>query len=353
MGTRSKSLPLLEEVPRVNQIANKQLAHLIQSTFLRNLKRCLVSLLIPLVISGLLVIQPESTYAASGGRIGGGSFRAPSMPRTGGYGGGYRGGYGGGYRGGYGGGYRRGYGGGIGFPFLIPIFGFGGGGLFGFLILMSIAGVLVNALRGAAPTLNASTPNYLNQKPEGPVNILQVQMGLLASAKEIQTDLRQLASNANTSSMEGLKEVLQQTTLALLRQPELWVYGNIEKGEVPFQAAETTFNRLSMTERSKLKSELTTNFSGKKTTLAKSETLVGEADQTNEYIVITLLMASRGRLNLGKSTSTEQLKNDLRVFGSISSNDLIALEVIWQPEGKGEVLTREELVTSYPNLQYL
>ena len=73
--------------------------------------------------------------------MGGGSFRAPSMPRSGGRsygGGGYRGG-------GYCGGYR---GGGMGFPFLIPIFGFGGGGLFGLLILMAVAGVLVNAVRG-------------------------------------------------------------------------------------------------------------------------------------------------------------------------------------------------------------
>jgi len=65
--------------------------------------------------------------AASGGRIGGGSFQAPSSPRSQNYGG-----YGGNNFRGYGSGYR---GGGIGFPFLLPIFGFGGGGIFGFLIL--------------------------------------------------------------------------------------------------------------------------------------------------------------------------------------------------------------------------
>ena len=86
-----------------------------------------MSLIIPLfLIGGLFFTSPEPSHAASGGRIGGGSFRAPSMPRTRGYGGSYRGGYGGGY-----GGYR---GGGIGFPFLMPIFGFGGGGIFGWCV---------------------------------------------------------------------------------------------------------------------------------------------------------------------------------------------------------------------------
>ena len=98
----------------------------------------------PVLVVGLLVLNPQPSEAARGGRIGGGSFRAPSMPRGGGYGRSYGGG-------GYGGGYGRGYGrgGGMGFPFIIPIFGFGGGGLFGFLVLAAIVGVLVNAVRNS------------------------------------------------------------------------------------------------------------------------------------------------------------------------------------------------------------
>ena len=72
-----------------------------------------------------IVVVPQPSNAASGGRIGGGNFRAPTVPRSGSYRGGY-GGYGG-YRGG-----------GIGFPFILPFFGFGGGGLFGFLILKEV-----------------------------------------------------------------------------------------------------------------------------------------------------------------------------------------------------------------------
>ena len=100
----------------------------------------------PLFVVGLLLISPQPSEAARGGRIGGGSFRAPSMPRSGGYSRSYGGG-----------GYNRGMGGGMGFPFIIPIFGFGGGGLFGFLVLAAIVGVLVNAMRngggGGAPAI--------------------------------------------------------------------------------------------------------------------------------------------------------------------------------------------------------
>ena len=122
--------------------------------------------MVPVVMIGLLVFHPLPSDAARGGRIGGGSFRAPTMPRTGGYRGG----------GGMGGGYSRGYGGGIGFPFILPFFGFGGGGLLGFMVLMAFVGVIVNAFRGAGtgagrPAMGGyESPREI---PMGPVSLLQ------------------------------------------------------------------------------------------------------------------------------------------------------------------------------------
>ena len=110
-----------------------------------------------------------------------------------------------------GGGYR---GGGIGFPFIVPIFGFGGGGLFGFLILMAVAGVVVNALRGGGPAMAGSGSDLAYMpRPDGPVSIAQIQVGLLASARDLQDDLRRLAGTSDTSSSSGLQRVLQETSL--------------------------------------------------------------------------------------------------------------------------------------------
>ena len=66
-----------------------------------------------------------------------------------------------------------------------------------------------------------------------------------------------------------------------------------------------------------------------------------------------MLVAARNNLNLNDDNNSEQLRENLQILGSISSADLIALEVIWQPEGQGDVLSSEELVTAYPNLKHL
>ena len=302
----------------------------------------------------LLVAWPEPSWAASGGRIGGGSFRSsPSMGRSYGGGGGYRGGgYGGGYRGGYGGG-------GIGFPFLIPMFGFGGGGLFGFLVLMAVVGLLVNAVRGGgggqgggqALARGRGGDLAYGGRTDGPVTIAQVQVGLLASARDLQTDLRRLASSADTSQAAGLQKALQETTLALLRHPDLWVYANSEVGQVPFTSAESTFNRLSMTERSKLDREITSNVAGQR--LNAGDGVSGDSDASSDFIAITLLVASRNKLALKGSDTAEKLRQSLQQLGAVGVDDLIALEVIWQPEGVGEVLSTDALITAYPDLQHL
>ena len=315
------------------------------------MRRCLSWLALPALLLTLLLVHPESSAAASGGRIGGGSFRsAPSMPRS--YGGSYGGGYRGGMQRGYGGG---GFGGGLGFPFILPFF-FGGGGLFGFLVLMAVVGLLVNALRGGGgggQALPAGLRGGDLDRPQadGPVAIAQLQVGLLASARDLQRDLRQLAGQADTGSSAGLQRVLQESTLALLRHPDLWVYANAEVGQVPFTAAESTFNRLSMTERSKLRSELTTNVAGRVGEAA--EGAVGDSDATSDYIAVTLLVASRGRVPLKPVSGSEELREALRILGSVPSDQLLALEVIWQPEGAGEVLSADELITAYPDLKHL
>ena len=316
------------------------------------LRRWASLLVVPVLALTLLLAHPSPSWAASGGRIGGGSFRsAPSMPRSYG-GGGYRGGYGGGFNGGYRGGYG---GGGIGFPFLIPLFGFGGGGLFGFLVLMAVVGLLLNAFKGGggqAGPLPAGRGSELGSgRPDGPVKISQLQVGLLASARDLQRDLRRLAGSADTGRAAGLQALLQETTLAMLRHPDLWVYANAEVGQVPFASAESTFNRLSMGERSKLQREVTSNVSGQR--FNDASVVSGESDASSDFIAITLLVASRNRLNIKGAGSADQLRDALQQLGAVGADDLIAIEVIWQPEGAGEVLSTEELLTAYPQLQHL
>lgn len=318
--------------------------------------RCL-RLGVALVMATALIFGPmQSAEAASsmgGGRMGGGSFRAPartySAPRSTYSRGGYNRGYGGG---------------GIGMPFIFPFFGgFGmGGGLVTLLMVIVVANFLMQALQTTQENraeAAATNPN---------VSVAKLQVGLLAEAKQLKTELNQLAIKANTSTNAGLANVLQETTLALLRHPEYWAYAGDSVEQTKLVAAENQFNRLALQERSKFTRETLSNVGGQLKQLDASSIpssgaisvaqpsgalAATPAINIGEYIVVTLLVAAQGNLTLPKITNTTDLRQALQQLGGVGSDRLMALEVLWTPQAEADVLTGDEMVAEYPDLKLI
>ncbi len=287
---------------------------------------------------------------AGGGRMGGGSFRAParsyspprsySAPRTyapGGYG--------------YGGG------GGIGFPFIFPFLGLGGGfgGLFSILIVIGVANFLVQSFRNARGESDGS----LGMVENPTISVARVQVGLLADARELQADLNKLALKADTGSTAGLANVLQETTLALLRHPEYWAYAGSSLKQTKLAAAETEFNRLVLTERSKFSRETLSNVgsqikqaAGSALTPAQKSGDLATQDP-GEYLVVTLLVGTSGALNLPDIKTSGNLRTALQQLGGVAGDRLLALEVLWTPQAEGDVLTSEDLLVEYSSLRLI
>ena len=308
----------------------------------------------PLLVAGLVLTlalgHADGALAArSGGRIGGGSFRMPSRTyappsRT------------------YappGGGYYP-YGGGIGFPFLIPFFGIGGGfgGLFTLLIFIAIANFLIQSFR----RIGGSETAELNYTSNPTVSVAKLQVGLLANARSLQAELNKIAETADTNSPQGRAEVLQETTLALLRHPEYWVYAGADNQQARLEAAEAAFNRYSLAERSKFTAETLSNVNNllrqaeAKAALPAGETS-GELAQLNaetgEYIVVTLLAATLSKLQLPKINSSDDLRQALRQFGAIPSEQLLAIEVLWTPQAEGDTLSSDDMIAEYADLKLI
>lgn len=306
-----------------------------------NKKSVFKSLLALVLVFTLAFSHADSALAArTGGRIGGGSFNIPSRsyssPRS--------------YSpGGYGGSYYP-VGGGFGFPFLIPLFWGGGfGGVFSILIFIALANFIVQSFRSSSEL--SQELEYTNPT----VSVAKVQVGLLAQARYLQAELDELARRADTGSPEGRAFVLQEASLALLRHPEYWVYAAAEAYQAHLQAAEAKFNQLSLAERSKFAEETLFNVNNQIRQTDVKVSLPGDeqvlAEKANEYIVVTLLVAMQGKMELPEINNTEDLRQALRQIGSISSERLLAVEVLWSPQAPGDTLTTDDMLAEYPNLK--
>jgi uncharacterized membrane protein len=293
--------------------------------------------------------------ARSGGRIGGGSFRAPSRTyappsRT------------------YappGGGYYAPYpGGGFGFPFIFPFFGIGGGfgGLFTILIFLAIANFLVQSFRRA----RTDEVDEVEYSSNPPVTVTRLQVGLLANARSLQSELDRIAETADTNSPEGRAEVLQETSLALLRHPEFWVYAGGASQQARLASAEAQFNRLALAERSKFTEETLSNVNNQLKAASPKGTLPaaeqgGQLDNPTrlitegpgEYVIVTLLAATLGNIQLPTINSADDLRQALRQIGGIPSDRLLAIEVLWTPQADGDTLTSDDLLAEYADLRHV
>lgn len=322
----------------------------------RSIYKAFSRLLVAISLVGVLVFSnaDAALAARTGGRISGGSFRRSVPSRS------YRSSPSRSYSGGYSrGGYARGgYRGGFGFPFLIPFFGFGGGGLFSILILIAVANFLVSSFRniaGDGEGLNLGGSSYDQNSANPAVTVNKIQVGLLAEARGLKADLDRIAQTGNTASSTGLAKVLQETNLALLRHPEYWVYASAESEQTRLVSAEAKFNHLALTERSKFQAETLSNV--KQQIQDNNGTLTKTADALTqapgEYIVVTLVVAAQGKQKLPDIKSDQDLRQALNQVGSVSSEQLLALEVLWTPQAESDTLSADDLVAAYPHLKII
>jgi uncharacterized membrane protein len=210
------------------------------------------------------------------------------------------------------------------------------------MVLMAIASVVLNSFKGG--TGEGITGG--NTK----VTIVKLQVGLLATARQLQKDLTYMAMEADTSTGAGLVTVLRETTLALLRHPDYWVYVSSGLVKTTFDQAESKYNNLVMSERTKLSDEVLTNQKGRK--ILKPTNSANALEAPSEYIVVTVIAAitGTGLDKVGTVRSTDDLRSTLMALGSISQDQLVATEILWEPQSEDYTLTADEVLTVYPDL---
>jgi len=180
------------------------------------------------------------------------------------------------------------------------------------------------------------------------VAVVRLQVGLLGIARDLQLDLDRIAERADTSSPAGLQRVLQETTLALLRNPEYCVYGDSGGKQCrTVEEAESRFNEVTLDERSKLASETLVNADGRKK--RRSSGSMGDGGQ-NEFIVVTIIACADGPLKLPPIKTLDDLQTALRRLGAVRREAIQAVEVLWTPQEAGDTLTQQELTRAYPKL---
>jgi uncharacterized membrane protein len=181
------------------------------------------------------------------------------------------------------------------------------------------------------------------------VTVTQLQVALLSQEREIQERLSELTVNADMDTAEGRNEMLRESVLAILRSPENWSHVRSSSQMVKSRAAAgTLFGQLSLTERSKVESETLVNAGGK---VRQKQLQITEDSDPGSYIIVTLLVGTENDQPLFSPVhTTDDLRTALQTLGAVSTDYLLILELLWNPQDSKESLTYDEMLIHYPDL---
>ncbi|KAI3704299.1 hypothetical protein L1987_74515 [Smallanthus sonchifolius] len=181
--------------------------------------------------------------------------------------------------------------------------------------------------------------------------VLMLQVGSLGTGRSLQKDLNRIAETVDTSTSKGFSYVLQETIVSLLQHSDYCISGyssvDVNKG---VKEGEKRFDQLSIEERGKFDEETLVNVNNIRMKSATSQSSNG---LRNEYIVVTIIVAARGVLELSPVKNSEQLKKALQKLASIPTSNLIGVEVLWTPQKEDDSLTEQEMLKDYPLLHPL
>ncbi|OKH38086.1 hypothetical protein NIES2119_11030 [[Phormidium ambiguum] IAM M-71] len=307
-----------------------------------------------------LNVGQEALAKRGGGRSGGGSFNrsspsrsAPSRSR------GYSDNNSGGYRssptytspnvyvapGGY-------YGGSYGYyssplPMIVLILIVG---ILGFAIVSALKNSVSSSSSSGDGIVTYSTGN--KELDNNIVTVSKIQIGLLSQAHVVQKQLTDLSLQIDTSTPEGLRELMQESVLALLRTPENWTHVSATSKTVKSrEEAEKVFNQISIEERTKFSAETLSNVKGKIRQLPQD---VKPDQEPGTYIVVTLLVGTENdRPMFGDIYSSQDLKQALEKIAATPPEYLSVFELLWTPQSDQESLTYDEMLSEYANMMQI
>jgi uncharacterized membrane protein len=323
-----------------------------RATWIRIVKLAAVA---AFVLACIAAFAPAAN-AGTGGSLGGGSWGG-----GGGGGGGFGGGGGGG--GGFGGGGGSySYGGGGGYGSYSGTSTSGSAGELVFLVSMLVITIVIGAVRKSQQLSHQYDDTMLYggddsnvfmggaqfQSNYADVTVLRIALDGRAR-KFVQAELGRIATVADTATAEGRATALREVALLLRRLKDAWVYGGAVNEQMREQGQQkVVFDRHVDNARAQFMNETVRNEQGRTTTAAAPE--IAHAARDNEgLILVTIVIAAHSELfEVHSIGDGDDLRQALESASHRTAQDLIAIEIVWEPSDQGELLTSMQLEAKYP-----
>jgi uncharacterized membrane protein len=181
------------------------------------------------------------------------------------------------------------------------------------------------------------------------VTVSMLKLALRAEARRLQPPLSQLGEQADTSTPEGLFELLQQIAQTLLDYSRYWTHVLATSRTVnSLEEAEILFNQFANEEQERLNMESLPEMNGAMKAVAEDRP--SPLYEKSDYVVVSLLLCTADDQALfGEIYSASVLRDVLDNIRMMQARYLMGFEVLWSPQGC-DSLSETDLMARYGDL---
>eukprot|EP00878_Enallax_costatus_P004851 GHUV01005105.1.p1 GENE.GHUV01005105.1~~GHUV01005105.1.p1 ORF type:complete len:266 (+),score=79.02 GHUV01005105.1:231-1028(+) len=193
---------------------------------------------------------------------------------------------------------------------------------------------------------------FFGRQEDPDLTVAKLQVGVFGKVDQFQRELDRIAGLLDSDDEEAMGELVHETVVLLTRNLEYCSYAQTALFMTDdFDELEQKYNQASLKERSKFKQETLSNVGGRYTTAALRES--GADVGLDKWLCITLLLAAEATVKLPKIKSLQDLQEALTMLGSLPPDLIVAVELLWTPQERGDSYAKDEMLTDYPQLVLL
>lgn len=174
--------------------------------------------------------------------------------------------------------------------------------------------------------------------------------------RELQAALAALAARKLGGTAEGRAEMLREVVLALQRAERSWLYAAQNSQGVSATTAEPRFLEFCHWARSRFRRELIRSEDGGLVTEAAPPAvpIVPRPEEGAGTVVVSLLLVTwRSFAEASTTDLAAQIRAGLAERATLTSGEVVAIEVVWSPAAEEDRMSTAELEANYPELKKL
>ncbi|MBN2694443.1 DUF1517 domain-containing protein [bacterium] len=194
---------------------------------------------------------------------------------------------------------------------------------------------------------NSSQPNEIYQS-------LKIQFALHSTADYIRDEIKNIGENLNFENTEDLKKLLSNTSSILIDNSDYIKYGVslLSEKTKEISKAEEIFENFTFEEHDKLSQETFKKLKGRSITKEMlSEGNKPSFMEIKEYIVFSIIVTfANYEITIEDDYTWESYKSVLEQITKLTSDKIVAVEIIWSPDAENDILTEDDITQYYNKL---